>query len=350
MKDKKSDRKNINKIEDKKIEINVIKEEELESKENNITSSNSIINSKDKTKENKTNLQNKNLDIEKFKNLGKTNFGENNNQRINNFINYSNSNSNLHNRYYSSNTSNHIFRNFIKKANYNKNRDNFNDTNSITNYYGNDLSFNDNRTSSFTSRVNNSIYVNKGLNYILGNNNPNNLNQKDIIDYRKRQGFDYKKNKKGKRNNYMNKKIFFSLNEGQNEQDIPGNNNNLNNNYPQNTQLLNNYKNINELSIDNRNNMTSSKQKFIHMNDFLILDNLEMKIMNIGNNLLNFIENNMENIFEPNYSITNNELNTFSSPLKIINPGTIDYFKNNNNISFNIMNFNMNMGGNPYFG
>ena len=148
----------------------------------------------------------------------------------------------------------------------------------------------------------------------------------------------------------MNKKIFFSLNEGQNEQDIPGNNNNLNNNYPQNTQLLNNYKNINELSIDNRNNMTSSKQKFIHMNDFLILDNLEMKIMNIGNNLLNFIENNMENIFEPNYSITNNELNTFSSPLKIINPGTIDYFKNNNNISFNIMNFNMNMGGNPYFG
>ena len=336
-----SERKKINKIEAKKNEINVIKEEEIESKENNIISSNSIINSKDKTKENKTNFQNKNLDIEKLKNVGKTNFNENNNQRINNFINYTNSN--LRNRYYSSNTSNHIFRNFIRKTNYNQ------ANNNISNYYENNLPFNDNRTSSFTSRINNSIYANKGLNYILGNN-PNNLNQKDIIDYRKRQGFDYKKNKKGKRNNYMNKKLFFNLNEDQNKQDIHDNNFNLNNNYPQNPQVLNKFKNINELYIDNRNNMTSSKQKFLHMNDFLFLDNLEMKIMNIGNNLLNFIENNMENIFEPNYSITNNELNTFSSPLKIINPGTIDYFKNNNNISFNIMNFNMNMGGNPYFG
>ena len=337
-----SERKIITKIESKKNEINVIKEEEIESKENNIISSNSIINSKDKTKENKINFQNKNLDIEKLKNVGKTNFNENNNQRINNFINYTNSN--LRNRYYSSNTSNHIFRNFIRKTNYNQ------ANNNISNYYENNLPFNDNRTSSFTSRINNNIYVNKGLNYLLGNNNPNNLNQKDIIDYRKRQGYDYKKNKKGKRNNYMNKKLFFNLNEDQNKQDIHDNNFNLNNNYPQNPQVLNKFKNINELYIDNRNNMTSSKQKFLHMNDFLFLDNLEMKIMNIGNNLLNFIENNMENIFEPNYSITNNELNTFSSPLKIINPGTIDYFKNNNNISFNIMNFNMNMGGNPYFG
>ena len=337
-----SERKNITKIEAKKNEINVIKEEEIESKENNIISSNSIINSKDKTKENKTNLQNKNLDIEKLKNFGKTNFNENNNQRINNFINYTNSN--LRNRYYSSNTSNHIFRNFIRKTNYNQ------ANNNISNYYENNLPFNDNRTSSFTSRINNNIYVNKGLNYLLGNNNPNNLNQKDIIDYRKRQGYDYKKNKKGKRNNYMNKKLFFNLNEEQNKQDIHDNNFNLNNNYPQNPQVLNKFKNINELYIDNRNNMTSSKQKFLHMNDFLFLDNLEIKIMNIGYNLLNFIENNMENIFEPNYSITNNELNTFSSPLKIINPGKIDYFKNNNNISFNIMNFNMNMGGNPYFG
>ena len=350
MKDKKNDRKNISKIEDKKIEINVIKEEDIDSKENNIISSNSIINAKDKAKENKSNIQNKNLDIEKTKNIGKINLNENNNQRINNFINYSNSN--LHNRYYSSNISNHIFRNFIKKTNYNKTRDNFNNTNNISNYYGNDLPFNDNRTFSFTSRINNNIYANKGLNYILGNN-PNNLNQKDIIDYRKRQGFDYKKNKKGKRNNYMNKKIFFSLNEAQNKQDISGNNINLNNNYPQNIQLLNNYKNINELTTDNRNNMTSSKQKFLHLNDFLILDNLEMKIMNIGNNLLNFIENNMNNISEQNYFITNNELNTFSSPLKIINPGTIDYYKNNSsNIAFNNMYFNMNMNsiGNPYFG
>lgn len=345
MKDKKSERKNINKIEDKKIEITVIKEEEIETKENNIISSNSIINSKDKTKENKTNTQNKNLDTEKLKNVGKTNLNENNNQRINNFINYSNSN--FHNRYYSSNTSNHIFRNFIKKTNYNKNKDNCNNANNISNYYGNDLPFNDNRTSSFTSRINN-----KPFNYFLGNN-PNDLNQKDIIDYRKRQGFDYKKNNKGKRSNYMNKKIFFSLNEGQNKQDIPQNNINLNNNYPKNTQLLNNYKNINELSIDNRNNMTSSKQKFLHMNDFLILDNLEMKIMNIGNNLLNFIENNINNISEQNYYTTNNEMNTFYSPLNFINTGPIDHYeKNSNNIAFNNMNFNMNMNniGNAYFG
>ena len=343
MKDKNIDRKNINKNEYKKIEINIIKEEEIESKEKNIISSNSKINSKDKAKENKTNLQNKNLDIEKLKNIGKTNLNESNYQRINNFINYSNSN--LHNRYYSSNTSNHIFRNFIKKTNYIKTNNN------ISNYYDNELPFNDNRTSSFTSRINNSIYVNKGLNYLLGNNNPNNLNQKDIIDYRKRQGYDYKKNKKGKRNNYMNKKLFFNLNEDQNKLDIPDKNFNLNNNYPQNTQLLNNYKNINELQFKNRNNMTSSKQKFIHMNDILFLDNLEMKIKNIGNNLLNFIENNTDNMFEQNYNILNNELNSFSCPLKIINPGPIHFYKNNsNNVSFNIMNLNMNMGGNPYFG
>ena len=351
MKDIKNGLKNINKNEDKIIEINVIKEEEIEKKENNIISSNSIKTSKDKSKENKTNIQNKNLDIEKLKNLGKANLNENNNQRINNFINYSNSN--LHNRYYSSNTSNHIFRNFIKKANYNKDRDNFISTNNISNYYGNDIPFNDNRTSSFTSRINNNIYINKGLNYILGNN-PNNINQKDLIDYRKRQGFDYKKNKKGKRNNYMNKKIFFSLNEGQNKQEYPVNSTNLYNNYPQNTSLLNNYKNINELSINNRNNMTSSKQKFLHMNDFLFLDNLEMKIINIRNNLLNFLENNINNnISENNYYITSNELNAFPGPLKIMNPGAIDYYNNNsNNIAFNSINFNMNMNnmGNPYFG
>ena len=149
----------------------------------------------------------------------------------------------------------------------------------------------------------------------------------------------------------MNKKLFFNLNDDQNKKDIQDNNFNLNNNYPKNSQILNKLKNINDLNIDNRNNMTSSKQKFLHMNDFLFLDNLEMKIMNIGNNLLNFIENNMDNIFEPNYSITNNEQNAFSSSLKIINPGPIDYYKNNSNyLSFNIMNFNMNMTGNPYFG
>ena len=202
------------------------------------------------------------------------------------------------------------------------------------------MTLNDNRTSSFTSRINNSIYVNKGLNYLLGNNNPNNLNQKYIIDYKKRQGYDYKKNKKGKRNNYMNKKLFFNINDDLNKQEISNNNFIINNNYPQNGQLLNILKNINELYNNNRNNMTSSMQKYIHIKDFLFLDNLEIKIMKIGNSLLNYLENNMNNnVFEQNYNITNKELNAFSSPLKIINPGTIDFYKNNsNNVSFNIMN------------
>ena len=298
MKDKKNDRNNFGTIDHNKIEINVIKEEELESKENNLISSNVILNAKEKQKEQKENKLNlpKNLENDKGKLPTKSNLSENINQRINNFINYSNSN--LHSRYYSTNTSNHIFRNFIKKTNFIKNRDNDTNGNPIQNYPDND--FPDNRPYSFTSRINNNYYENKGLNYILGNTNPNNINQKEIIDYKKRQGYDYKKYHRGKRNNYVNKNIFFhetnnsnntnnNVNIGQNLQNIPGNN--IINNYPQN-QLFNNLKN-NELSINNRNNMTSSKQKFLHMNDFLILDNLDMKIMNIGNSLLNFLGNNI---------------------------------------------------------
>ena len=105
--------------------------------------------------------------------------------------------------------------------------------------------------------------------------------------------------------------------------------------------------------MQNRNNMTSSKQKFLHMNDILILDNLDMKIMNIGNNLINFLENNMNIINEQNYNLINinNEPNSMSAPIKIINPETMDYYKNNNNnIDFNNINFSMNMNGNPFFG
>ena len=47
------------------------------------------------------------------------------------------------------------------------------------------------------------LYINKGLNYILGNTNPNNINQKTKMN-----GYDYKKYNRGKRNNYVNKNIF----------------------------------------------------------------------------------------------------------------------------------------------
>ena len=356
MKDKKNDRNNFNLKEHNRIEINVIKEEEPESKEN-IIPSNFTVNSKEKSKENKSNLQ-KNSESEKSKVISKQNLNENINQRINNFINYSNSN--FHNRYYSSNTSNHIFRNFINKTNINKGRDSPNNGNTTPNF-DNDFHFIDNRPYSFTSRTNNS-YINKGLDYILGNNaNPNNINinQKDIIDYKKRQGYDYKKYRRGKRNNYVSKNIFFNgtnknMSQGQNIQNNPGYL--FNNNYPQNSQLFNNNKN-NELSIHNRNNMTSSKQKFLHMNDFFILENLDIKIMNIGNSLLNFIGNNinninsMDNINEQNYNFLNinSEINSIPPPVKILNPGAIDYYKNNK-IDFNIINFSKNSNGNPFFG
>ena len=360
MADKKIERKNLSKIEENKIEINIIKEEEGESKENNSISSSYSLNPKEKNKdikenkENKGNLQ-KNSEYEKGKIITKTTLNEDINQRINNFINYSNQN--LHNRYYSSNISNHIFRNFIKKTNYNKNRDNLNNENRniIQNYFDMDLHFNDNRPYSFTSRVNNNYY-NKGLNYMLGNSNTNYINQKEIIDYKKRQGYDYKKYHLGKRNNYVNKNIFFNgtknENQGQYMMNPPGKN--FNNNYPQNSQLINNFKNYNDFSgLNNRNNMISSKQKLFHMNDFLILDNLQIKIANIGNSLLNYIANNMDNnLTGQNFNLLNNETNNLSTSLKIINPGTIDYYKNNNNnIDFNSMNFNMNninMNENPF--
>ena len=368
MKDKKNDRNIISLKELNKIEINVIKEEEPEYKENNLTSTNFTINTKEKPKENKSNLP-KNSENEKSKVIPKSNLNENINQRINNFINYSNPN--LHNRYFSSNTSNHIFRNFIRKTNINKGRDSPSDGSNDTPNHDNDFHFIDNRPYSFTSRTNYS-YINKGLDYILGNNvNPNNINinQKDIIDYKKRQGYDYKKYHRGKRNNYVNKNIFFSekvnnLNQGQDIQNLPGNL--FNNNYPQNAQLLNNFKN-NESFMQNKNNMTSSKQKFLHMNDFLKLENLDMKIMEIGNSLLNFIGNNfnninsmsnmnsmnsmnsINNINEQNYHLLNinSEINSIPPPIKVVNPGTTEYYRNNN-IDFNNISFNMN--GNPFFG
>ena len=46
-------------------------------------------------------------------------------------------------------------------------------------------------------RINNN-FINKGLNYLLGNENPNNINNKEIIDVRKKEGYDYKKIKEVK--------------------------------------------------------------------------------------------------------------------------------------------------------
>lgn len=367
MKDKKNDLNNIIKLNNNKVEINIIKEEEFDSKDNNNASQNLNINTKDKNKENKGNIS-KNIDNHKNKIQGKNNINDNINQRINNFINLSNSN--LRNRYYSSNTSNHIFRNFIKKSNYNnKNRDNIDNINgandnNIQNYFDNNYQ---NRTYSFTSRINNN-YINKGLNYILGNENPNNINNKEIIDIRKKDGYDYKKYNRGKRNNYVNKKIFFKdnkilnidqNNQNQNNINLTGNNI-FNNNYPQNTQLLNNNNFNNNIDFsfyknntNNTNNITSSKQHFLHLNDFLILDNLDLKIMIIGNNLLNYIGNNINNVNNIN-NITNvnqkyNLLNFEPNSMSLINPESIDYYKNNsNNIGLNSMNFNMNR--NLFFG
>ena len=344
MKDKAIDRKNLNLNENnKRIEINVIKElkeEEYETKSLCSTNTNSII--KEKNKENKGNLT-KNAENTENKITPKNNINENIDKRINNFINYSNSN--FHNRYYSSKISNHIFRNFIKKANYNKVRDDSNE-NCIQNYFH----FNENRPYSFTSRANN-ININKGLNYILGNTNPNNMNSKDIID-RKRDGYDYKKYNRGKRNNYINKNIFFKDNINFNlTQNIQNSGNNFNNNYPQNRQLLNNFNN-NQNFLYNRNNMTSSKQNLLHMNDFLILDNLDMKIRDIGNSILNFVNKNINinNISGQNYNIQNIESNVFTPPLKLINPEYNNIYKNNSNICFDNMDFNLNIFRNPYFG
>ena len=332
MKDKKNDKNNDNIINYNKIEINVIKEEETESKDINPISTN--LNLKDKSKEKKQNTS-KNAEIPKNKIQPKNNINEIN-QRINNFSNFTNSN--LRNRYYSSNTSNHIFRNFIKKSNYNKNRDNSNENN-IQNYFDNNYQ---NRTFSF----------NKGLNYFLGNTNPNNINQKAFLDAKKRDGYDYKKYNRGKRNNYINKNIFFKDNINFNlTQNIQNSGNNFNNNYPQNGQLLNNFNN-NQNFLYNRNNMTSSKQNFLHMNDFLILDNLDMKIRDIGNSILNFLNNNINinNISGQNYNIQNIESNAFTPPLKLINPEYNNIYKNNSNIGFDNMDFNMNIFRNPYFG
>ena len=75
-------------------------------------------------KSNKDNLP-KNKENLKNKIINKNNEKEPINERGNNFINFTNSNI-QHNRYYSTISSNHKFKNFVMKSNYNnKNRDNY---------------------------------------------------------------------------------------------------------------------------------------------------------------------------------------------------------------------------------
>ena len=356
MNDKKNDRRNIIKKEDYKNEINDIKEEEIESKENisnlPIQKINSSIIIKDKNND-------KNLLIKKLENQkGKTNLknsleNENINKRLNNFINYSNIT--MHNRYYSTNTSSHFFRNnFINKLNYNKNRDN-NLNNENNNIQYNKINYNNSnenqiRPCSFTSRTNNfkNNYINKGLNYILGNTNLNNINQKGKMD-----GYDYKKYNRGKRNNYINKNIFFNNNNNIKKFNSIQNNNissNHNNNPKKNQIINNNFIDNIQSSIPSN----SSKQNLILMNDIFNLNNLDINIMSIGNDILNFITNKINNI-QDQQGFSNNMINFqpmfYETLLNIANSHNSDksnYFKNNCIMAHN--NISMNMKGNIFFG
>jgi len=368
MKDKNNEKKNSFKGENKKNEIKIIKEEEIEEKENISSPSNTTISTKDKTKDNKNkNNGIKSIDNQKNKSNLKNNNGNNAinekinqiNERLNNF-NYSNPNSNtiFHNRYYSSNTSNHIFRNFIKKANYNKNRDNLNENHTQNDVDTDDDQFSDNRPFSLNSRLtNNSDYIN----YFLGNENINPFGQKGFIDPKKKDGFFYKKYNRNKRNNFVKKNIYFSqepieeqkdLNQCQIIQNMILNNTNIQRNYMNmQQQFLNNLNlNANRTEFPNLtiNNMKSAKQNLLHMNDILILDNLDNNIQEIKNQIFNFISSQINLNYNNNNSGQNLHFlhfdsNSFSPPIKPNNPGIIDFYKSNNsNIVFNNLNFNMN--------
>ena len=177
-------------------------DEKKETKEDEINKKDNISNEK----VNKDNIKKcMILENTKTKTSNKNNEKETGNKRLNNFINSSNSNI-PHNRYYSTNTSNHFFKNFVKKTNYNKNKDHSNE-NSEQNDFDVDYHYNENRPLSFTSR--NDFYTHKGLDYILGNSNPNNIYNKNYID-NKKSGYNYKNYVRGKRNIVIN--INYSLN------------------------------------------------------------------------------------------------------------------------------------------
>ena len=178
----------------------------------------------------------------------------NENSRINNFINPSNANTNnIHNRYYSTHiTNNFLKKNFINKSNSHEIANQIKDHNYII--------------ESRPYSLNNS----RAYNYILGNINPDNIKNKEI----KKDGYDYKKYKSDKRNNFIHKNIY---------------NQNINN--------------------------IISKHKFLHMNDFMILNNLDVNIANLKNKILSEI---YSDLLRPNYN-DNNHNNNKQSINQIVN-------------------------------
>lgn len=244
-----------------------------------------IINKETKSKDNigviekgnKESLQ-KNSEITKNKINNKNNEKETGNKRVNNFINGLNSNV-QHNRYYSTITSKNNFRNFVKKANYNKNKDNIEDKNE-QNDFNIDNHFNEIRPFSFTAKNNliKNYYMNKGLDYFLGGTNPNNICNKGFLD-NKKSGYNYKNYVRGKRNNYVNKKIFFNQNKIKNLQNI----NEISQNY------FNQNNEDEKQNIINNERENFTRQSYILMNDIINTDNLNINIMNIAGNILNNI-------------------------------------------------------------
>ena len=210
----------------------------------------------------------KNSENTKKRITNKNNEKEVGNKRVNNFVNAVNSNG-QHNRYYSTITSKNYFRNFVKKTNYNKNKENAEDNNEQRDF-DIDNHLNEIRPFSFTSKNNliKNYYMSKGLDYFLGGTNPNNIYNKGFID-NKKSGYNYKNYVRGKRNNYVNKNIFFNQNKIKNNPNM----NELNANY---------YK-----ESLNQNPATEQKPNYILMKDILKVDDID--IMNIAKNIFSNI-------------------------------------------------------------
>ena len=213
-------------------------------------------------------IKQKNSENTKKRITNKNNEKEVGNKRVNNFVNAVNSNG-QHNRYYSTITSKNYFRNFVKKTNYNKNKENAEDNNEPRDF-DIDNHFNEIRPFSFTSKNNliKNYYMSKGLDYFLGGTNPNNIYNKGFID-NKKSGYNYKNYVRGKRNNYVNKNIFFNQNKIKNNPNM----NELNTNY---------YK-----EGLNQNPATEQKPNYIFMKDILKIE--DINIMNIAKNIFNNI-------------------------------------------------------------
>ena len=246
-------------------------EEQLKETQKDIDINSKEIKSKDNIGANEKGnkeIKQKNSENTKKRITNKNNEKEVGNKRVNNFVNAVNSNG-QHNRYYSTITSKNYFRNFVKKTNYNKNKENAEDNNEPRDF-DIDNHFNEIRPFSFTSKNNliKNYYMSKGLDYFLGGTNPNNIYNKGFID-NKKSGYNYKNYVRGKRNNYVNKNIFFNQNKIKNNPNM----NELNANY---------YK-----ESLNQNPATEQKQNYILMKDILKME--DINIMNIAKNIFSNI-------------------------------------------------------------